>query len=46
MIELHKDKKSPTWVITLTDSEGFHRQMHVTKEEMNELIRLWIHDNN
>ena len=34
MIEITKDKKSPTWIITKTDNEGFHRQM-------NELVEQW-----
>jgi hypothetical protein len=42
MIEITKDKKTPTWIITRTDSEGFHRQMNVTEEEMDELVRLWV----
>ena len=40
MVELAKDKKSPTWIITKTDNEGFHRQMNVTKDEMRELATL------
>ncbi len=40
MVELTKDKKSPTWIITKTDNEGFHRQMNVTKAEMRELATL------
>ena len=30
MVELTKDKKSDTWIITRTDSKGFHMQMNVT----------------
>jgi len=41
MIELKKDKKSPTWIITTTDNEGFHRQLNVREEELNELTDLW-----
>ena len=41
MIEITKDKKSPTWIITKTDNEGFHRQMNVTFNEMNELVEQW-----
>ena len=37
MIEISKDGKSPTWIITKTDSEGFHHQINVTKEELLEL---------
>ena len=42
MIEITKDSKSSTWIITKTDSEGFHRQMNVTKEEIKELVRKAI----
>lgn len=41
MIELTKDKKSPMWIITRTDGEGFHRQMNVTGEEIEELYELY-----
>ncbi len=42
MIEITKDGKSPTWIITKTDLEGFHRQMNVTKDEIKELVRKAI----
>lgn len=42
MIEITKDGKSPTWIITKTDSEGYHRQMNVTKDEIKELVRKAI----
>lgn len=42
MIELNKDKKSPTWILTKTDSEGYHRQLNLTKEELDDLVMLWI----
>ena len=41
MIELKKDRMSRTWIITKTDNEGFHRQLNVTAEELDELLRLW-----
>jgi hypothetical protein len=41
MIELTKDRKSPTWIITTTDSEGFHRQLNVKPQELDELVRAW-----
>ena len=41
MIELTKDKKSPMWIITTTDNEGFHRQLPVTMEQMDKLIKMW-----
>lgn len=37
MIEITKDKKSPTWIITKTDGEGFHHQISVTMDELFEL---------
>ena len=42
MIEVKKDKKSPTYIITRTDDEGFHKQMNVTKKELIDLIRKGI----
>lgn len=40
---LKRDKKArDMWLITTTDSEGFHRQMSITFEDMRELVRLWI----
>ena len=37
MIELKRDKKSPMWIVTRTDSEGFHSQLTLTREELLEL---------
>lgn len=42
MIDIKKDTKSATYIITKTDSEGFHHQLNVTAEEIEELIRQWI----
>lgn len=41
MIEINKDRKSDTWIITTTDGQGFHRQINVTKEQMDKLVELW-----
>lgn len=41
MIEIAKDKKSSIFIITTTDSEGFHRQINVTKEDMDCLVEQW-----
>ena len=41
MVELKKDKKSPTWIVTTTDKEGFHRQLNLTADELDELTRMW-----
>lgn len=47
MVELTKDKKSSTWILTRTDNEGFHRQVNLTAEELNDLVKMWIqHDSN
>lgn len=43
MIDIKKDNKSPTWIITKTDSEGFHHQVNLTKEEMRDLMSLLVH---
>ena len=40
---LKRDKKArDMWLITTTDSEGFHRQLTITFDDMRELVRLWI----
>ena len=41
MVELTKDRKSPTWILTKTDNEGFHRQVNLTKEELDTLVDIW-----
>lgn len=40
MVDIKKDSKSSTWVITKTDSEGFHHQVNLTNEEMRDLMSL------
>ncbi len=40
MVELKKDKKGPTYILTKTDNEGFHRQMNLTEEELVELSEI------
>ena len=37
MIALKKDKKSSCWIIEVTNSEGFHDCLFVTKRELIEL---------
>ena len=45
MVELKRDKKArDCWLITTTDSEGFHRQLPITFDDMTELVRLWIEE--
>ena len=42
-VTLKRDRKAKDcWLITTTDSEGFHRQMPITFDDMRELVRLWI----
>lgn len=38
MVELSRDKKSDTWLITTTDSEGFHRQLNITDTDLARLF--------
>ena len=43
MVTLLKDRKAKgcVWIITKTDSEGFHRQLALTNDDMHELVRLF-----
>ena len=44
-VTLKRDRKAKDcWLITTTDSEGFHRQMPITFDDMRELVRLWIEE--
>ena len=44
-VTLKRDKKAhDIWLITTTDSEGFHRQLPITFDDMTELVRLWINE--
>ena len=42
MISIAKDRKSATYIITKIDNEGYHRQMNVSKEELEELRELIV----
>ena len=43
MVTLKRDRKAKDcWLVTTTDSEGFHRQLAITFDDMRELVRLWI----
>ena len=45
MVELKQDLKAKDcWLITTTDSEGFHRQLPIIFDDMSELVRLWINE--
>ena len=42
-VTLKRDRTAKDcWLITTTDSEGFHRQLPITFDDMRELVRLWI----
>jgi len=42
-VTLKRDRKAKDcWLITTTDSEGFHRQLPITFDDMRELVRQWI----
>ena len=42
MVTIKKDKKGrDIWLVTVTDSEGFHRQLPITFDDMRELVRQW-----
>lgn len=43
MVELTRDRKARNlWLITTTDSEGFHRQLPISHEDMTDLMRQWM----
>ena len=45
MVTMKRDKKAKDiWLITTTDSDGSHRQMPITFDDMRELVRLWIEE--
>ena len=45
MVTLTNDHKADhMWLITVTDSEGFHRQLPISHDDMTELVRLWIEE--
>ena len=45
MVTLKKDKKArDIWLVTVTDDEGFHRQLAITFDDMRELVRQWINE--
>lgn len=37
MVGLSNDKKSKCWILTQTDSEGYHRQVSLTVRELAQL---------
>ena len=44
-VTLSRDKKAHNiWLVTVTDSDGYHRQLPITFDDMRELVRLWINE--
>lgn len=45
MVELKRDQKArDLWLITTTDSEGFHRQLPISHDDMTDLMRQWMEE--
>ena len=45
MVELKQDRKArQMWLITTTDSEGSHRQLPISHDDMTDLMRQWIEE--
>lgn len=45
MVELTNDHKTHNvWLITVTDSEGFHRQLPISHDDMTDLMRQWMEE--
>lgn len=45
MVTLTKDRKARNmWLITTTDSEGFHRQLPISHDDMTDLMRQWMEE--
>jgi hypothetical protein len=42
MVTLTKDSKGKTYIITVTDTEGFHRQLNLTSDDLLHLMNLII----
>ena len=43
MVELKRDRKAHNiWLITTTDSEGYHRQLPISHDDMTDLMRQWM----
>ena len=41
-IEINQDKKGRNiWVVTKTNSEGYHQQLALTEDELDMLVRIW-----
>ena len=42
MVELKKDRKGETYIITYTDAVGYHRQLNLTRDDLLHLMTLII----
>ena len=43
MVTLTNDRKThKVWLITTTDSEGYHRQLPISHDDMTDLMRQWM----
>lgn len=42
MVTIEKDRKSPTWIVTTTDGEGYHRQINLTLADIQEIVKYWF----
>ena len=44
-VTLKRDRKAKDcWLITTTDSEGFHRQLPISHDDMTDLMRQWMEE--
>ena len=45
MVTLTNDHKAhKVWIITTTDSEGYHRQLPISHDDMTDLMRQWMEE--
>ena len=45
MVTLKQDRKANRiWLITTTDSKGFHRQLPISHDDMTDLMRHWLEE--
>lgn len=42
MVTIEKDRKSPTWIVTTTDGEGYHRHINLTWADIQEIVKYWF----
>ena len=45
MVTLTNDRKdSRMWLVTVTDSDGFHCQLPISHDDMTDLMRQWMEE--